>query len=344
MRIILADAIWREAWEAFADAQPQAAPYHGWGWLEAVRLAYGFAPLPLMALRDGQPAGILPLVRMRLPGMRSWLVSLPYCDCSGPLAENEATRRDLLEHALKLARQDGAAGLEIRQEAPSPATSAKVLMRLSLPAGAQRLMAAFPSKLRSQIKRPMRDGLRAMTGGRELLPPFYRVFSQNMRDLGSPNHSKRWFEAVLRGYGNRARITVVFMPDGSPAAGAVWLVHGSKAFNPWASALRTLSRHSPNMLLYWTMLSQAADEGLTEFDMGRSAPDGGTYRFKRQWGARELGLSWQRFDPATRRPRSPSDAAAGPTRSRKLFAACWRHLPVGLANVAGPALRRYISL
>jgi FemAB-related protein (PEP-CTERM system-associated) len=343
MRIVVADSTRSQAWDAFVAGQAGAAPYHAWAWLEAVRRAYGFQVFPLLALRDGAVAGLLPLVRLRLPGLRGRLVSLPYCDRAGPLAAEADVRQGLLDQALDLAAGLGAAGLETREAAADAGTSAKVLMRLALPDGAERLMASFPAKLRSQIRKPSRDGLRARTGGLELLEPFYQVFSRNMRDLGSPTHSLAWFGAVVAGFGPKARVTVVFMPDGTPAAGAVTLVQGRTVHVPWASSLKRHNRHSPNMLLYWTLLSRAADEGRDACDMGRSTPGEGTYRFKEQWGAREAGLSWQRFDAATRQ-RRPALAAGGPGRPRKLLAACWRRLPVGLANDMGTLLRRYISL
>lgn len=343
MRIVVAENAQQNTWDGFAAGHPAATPYHGWAWLEAVRRAYGFSPVPLLALRDGQAVGLLPLVRLHLPGLPGRLISLPYCDCCGPLAEDDAVRQKLVDHALDVAHRQGETDLEIRQQTPEPSSAAKVLMRLTLPEGAERLMQSFPSKLRSQIKKPQRDGLQAVTGGVELLAPFYHIFSRNMRDLGSPNHSLGWFRAVLNGYGDRARVTVVFMPDGRPAAAAIWLIHGRRAFEPWASAIREYNKYNPNMLLYWSMLAQAADAGLTEFDMGRSTPGEGTHRFKRQWGARELGLSWQRFD-ATTRQRRQALPAGGSRSPRKFFAACWSRLPVGLANVAGPVLRRYISL
>jgi len=343
MRILVAGDAQREAWDGFVAGHPEATPYHRWAWMEAIRRAYGFAPLPLLARRDGQVVGVLPLVRLRLSGLRGWLVSLPYCDYCGPLGEDDAARQALVDAALNQARRLGATGLEVRQVKAEPSGTGKILVRVALPGGAQQLMRSFRSKLRSQINKPERDGLKAVTGGLELLSSFYRVFSRNMRDLGSPTHSLDWFRAVLRGFGDLARVTVVSMPDASPAAAAIWMVQGRTAFEPWASSLREHKRANPNMLLYWSMLSQAASAGLTDFDMGRSTPGGGTHRFKLQWGGRDMGLSWERFDPASRR-RWPLLTECSQRLSRKVFAACWCRLPLPVANTAGPVLRRYISL
>ena len=342
-RVILADATHRDAWERFVAVHPDAAPYHRWAWHTAIQLAYGFAPVPLMALRGGTAVGVLPLVRLGLPGRHDWLISLPYCDFAGPLAEDKAVGQRLEEHALDLARTQGMAGVEMRQEAPGAAATPKVLMRLSLPGKSNELLSNFPAKLRSQIKKPQREGLRAASGGEELLEPFYKVFTKNMRDLGSPTHSLGWFREVIRGYGDKARVTVVYLPDGAACAAGITLVEGTRAFVPWASSLREHNRHNGNMLLYWSMLAQAAEAGLREFEFGRSTPGQGTHQFKKQWGASELGLAWTRHQTAAQDER-PVVAATGKQRLRPLAEACWRRLPLPLANWAGPRLRRYISL
>lgn len=343
MRIISADASWRDAWDAFVRSHGQAAPYHRFAWLEAVGRAYGFSQASLLAVRDGQVVGVLPLVVMATPGQRSRLVSLPYCDFAGPLAEDVQTCCRLLEQAQAVARHQGFGRMTVRRQSSDATVSGKVLMRLELPPGAESLLRSFPAKLRSQVGKPARDGLCVVSGGEELLEPFYAVVARNMRDLGSPTHSRAWFRAVLRAYGSHCRIWLVRLPEGLPAAAGMTLVHGGLTCLPWASSLREYNRSNANMLLYWAMLSQAARDGQSVFDFGRSSPGSGTYRFKRQWGAMESGLDWTVYDPETGGVQTPS-LGNGSGGLRRLAERCWRRLPLSVANLAGPALRRYISL
>ena len=70
-------------------------------------------------------------------------------------------------------------------------------MLLALPDSSQALMRSFKSKLRSQIHKPIKEGLKVRTGGQELVDDFYRVFVENMRDIGSPVHSRRFVEEVV---------------------------------------------------------------------------------------------------------------------------------------------------
>jgi FemAB-related protein (PEP-CTERM system-associated) len=342
MRVVAVDATHRDRWDEYVVGHPEAGPYHRWAWLEAVSRAYGFEPAPLLATRNGKVLGVLPLVRFGRPGCRGWLVSLPYCDFAGPLADDRATGDSLREGALKAAKELGAVGVEIRVQAPpEESVTPKVLMRMALPEGQERLFGGFPAKLRSQIRKPQRDGLTASMGGEDLLPSFYKVFARNMRDLGSPTHSLNWFREVVRGYGENVRITVVSLPDGTPCAAGIMLLQGSRAYVPWASSLRKYNRQNANMLLYWAMLSWASDACIGEFDFGRSTPGEGTYRFKRQWGAQAVGLAWERLVTVGKIETAFRPKGFG---LKPLAECCWSRLPLPVANWVGPLVRRYISL
>lgn len=351
MRIVSVDAASQRLWDNYVAAHPLATPYHRFAWLQAVHGAYGFASAPLMALHNGEVAGVLPLVRFGGPVRTYRLVSLPYCDVGGPLADDANVETRLVEEAVAMARREGAAKLEIRRLVPQAEQTPKVLMRLDLPGGpdgaarAAQLFRSFPAKLRSQVRKPQRDRLTVKAGGQELLADFYRVFARNMRDLGSPTHSLEWFENVVRGFGDSARVTVVSLPDGTICAGAILLIHGERGFVPWASSLREHNPKNPNMLLYWDMLSFACEHGLAQFDFGRSTPGEGTYRFKRQWGANELGLCWESVK-VLGKDRAPRRMASGLGGGHLGIVArsVWRRLPLGVANRVGPLFRRYISL
>jgi lipid II:glycine glycyltransferase (peptidoglycan interpeptide bridge formation enzyme) len=221
-------------------------------------------------------------------------------------------------------------------------------MLLDLPENADVLMKSFKSKLRSQVRKPSKDGLEVRMGWAELLEDFYPVFVENMRDLGSPVHSKEWLRGIFDAFGDRARCAVVFMPDGEAAAGGVILCHSSTVSIPWASALRRLNRWNPNMLLYWAFLEYAANHDYTWFDFGRSTPEEGTYRFKAQWGAQPEALHWTRFNALGKNgdndlpvPEEDSDLQG---RGREKAEWMIQRMPLALSQWFGSRVRRYISL
>jgi lipid II:glycine glycyltransferase (peptidoglycan interpeptide bridge formation enzyme) len=213
-------------------------------------------------------------------------------------------------------------------------------MILDVPGDSATLLAGLRSKLRSQVKKPERDGLHARLGGTELINDFYGVFAENMRALGSPVHSKRWIVAVVESFAGAARVGAVYTPEGIPAAAGIILLHPRTVSMPWASSLRSCNHLNPNMLLYWTFLAFAADGGFAKFDFGRSTPGEGTYRFKEQWGAKPSPLCWQ--DLAA--PESASTIGNLTGTGRHIAEVVWSRLPLRVTTLLGPALRRNISL
>ncbi len=335
------------AWETYVLAHPDGLAYHRLAWSRAVREAYGFASCPLVAEAGGRLCGVLPLIEFKLPLRGIRLVSLPYCDAGGPLADTPEIAASLLEAACRLGRQRGARQVEIRsaRPLPGPAESGparKVRMLLELPESGEALLAGLKAKLRSQVNKPLRDGLQVRVGGAELAAAFYRVFAENMRDLGSPVHARVWIEAILRHFGEAARVVLVSTPAGEPAAAGVLLLHGRAAVVPWASSLRRLNQLNPNMLLYRTLLTTAADQGCRVFDFGRSTPGEGTWRFKQQWGATPGPLYWQ--DIGTLDGPDPAGQGTDSGTGRRIAEALWSRLPLSLSTRLGPPLRRYISL
>ena len=311
--------------------------------------------------------GLLPLVVVRDFFSGKSLFSLPFLDYGGILALDEKVERALLCEAIKLAKHLRVKSIELRHTEPLGGFSEfdsdgsdgdstigvkaplldwvmetrvhKVRMLLELPASSEALFKSFKAKLRSQIRRPLKEGLYSRVGGQELLDDFYKVFSANMKDLGSPVHSKKLMKYVLDGFSQQARIVVVYK-DVQPLACSLIIGYKDTLSNPWASALREFSRLSPNMLLYWSMLEYGSDNGYSYFDFGRSTPGEGTYRFKKQWGAEAVPLYWHYVSQDGKLRR---EASSGKNKFEK-GAYYWKKLPVSMTKFIGPMIRKRIGL
>jgi FemAB-related protein (PEP-CTERM system-associated) len=193
-------------------------------------------------------------------------------------------------------------------------------------------------KARNQVRKAQKSGLTYREGGSELLDAFYAVFARNMRDLGTPVHAARFFGKVLGAFPGRARIHVVSRGTTTPiAAGLTFETRGTMEV-PWASSIRDFNSLCPNHLLYWSMLEGASARGCSTFDFGRSTPNEGTYKFKKQWGAQPVPLCWEYGILAGSDVPNPS-----PTNPRfRLAIAVWKKLPMGVANRIGPMIVRAI--
>ena len=348
--------------------------YHISHWQKVISNAYGYKSYALAVVsNDRNPTtgqtnteikGVLPLVHMKMPLFGNRLVSMPFFDHGGVLADTPEYELKLLEEASALGKRLKAQHIELRhlekistlENGQADLSSNrrlffrrwtmrphKVRLLLSLPDSSEILMKGFKSKLRSQIKRPIKAGLTATIGGIELLDQFYDVFSINMRDLGSPVHAKKLPKSVLMHFPEKAKIAIVYK-DTEPIAASLMVGCKDVMINPWASALRHHSKDSPNMLLYWTMLAYATDNGFHQFDFGRSTPKEGTYRFKTQWGAEPHPMYWYTL---WLNPTSMMNAAEEikPNSKKEEFAvALWQKIPVSITRLMGPYIRKHIEL
>jgi FemAB-related protein (PEP-CTERM system-associated) len=370
----------RHHWDTFVSCQPDANLYHLSGWQDVIVKTYGHSTYYLIAeseeptVDDLQSSviGILPLVHMKSWVFGNILVSVPFFDMGGILAADDNTAKNLIDKAVSLGRQLNVQSIELRQthllplagseagllgwqrlkreniaifdktQNPNrimqPSTN-KVRMLLDLPDSSEELMKSFKAKLRSQIKKPIKEGLQTRIGGEELIDDFYRVFSINMRDLGSPVHSKRLISETLSAFPRTSRIFTIHR-GGQTLAASIVVGFGVVLENPWSSSLREFSRLSPNMLLYWKMLEYGCDNGYRIFDFGRSSPDEGTYKFKKQWGAKSFPLHW-RVIPMGGKSRAYK--TADKTNFIKAIH-LWQKLPVPVSRIIGPMIRKHIAL
>lgn len=330
------------AWDAFVRSTPGASFCHLSGWRSVMDEALGLESVYLQAHgAGGALSAVLPMVRIRSRLFGHQLVSMPYLNEGGPVGHAEAARA-LLEHAVKGARAAGASLLEVRSRQGAPAVAgtgparSKITVLMDMPETPEQLWSkGLPSKLRSQIRRPQKEGLEARFGP-ELRDAFYEVFSRNLRDLGTPVHPRRFFDAIARELSGPVIFGVVFKGQDPVAAGCGFVWNGEIEIT-WAGALREHKRIAPNMLLYWAFMEEGIRRGARTFNFGRCAPGGGTHKFKQQWGGRDVPLSWVQWPDAGAAPPSADSGAM------RIATAAWKRLPIPVANALGPMLARRIA-
>lgn len=317
-------------------------PHHLPAWPVILHEGLGHRPYWLAAHHGDQFVGCLPLacVSSRLFGR--FLVSLPYLNSAGVLADDAAVAASLVDRAVQLADELDVRYLELRHEerithpALTSELTSKVHMRLALPDSADALWRQLKAKVRNQVRKGQEPGFRVAWGGLDRLDDFYAVFSRNMRDLGTPVYSRRLFQAILQQLADRAELCVV--SDGPRPIAAALLVHGDRSTEvPSASSLREYNSANANMLMYWQLLVRAIERGQRVFDFGRSTIDSGTYRFKRQWGAEPSPAVWQYYVRRGAVGDMRPDNARYARRVR-----VWQRLPVWLTRIIGPPIVRGI--
>jgi FemAB-related protein (PEP-CTERM system-associated) len=312
---------------------------HLTAWRSIMRDVFGLQTYYLAARHsDDALAAVLPLVHIRSRLFGSFLLSMPFLNYGGPIGESAACAA-LSAEAIKLAGKHGVDLLELRSReiAPDGLTSKarKVITVMPLPATSQELWEnGFRSKLRSQIKRAMKEEMDVRFGA-DQVGAFYEVFAENMRDLGVPVLPLKWFQAINRHFGDSVLFAAVYFRGVPVAAGCGFLWHGEFEMT-WASSLREHAPRSPNMLLYWSMMEECIRRGVSQFNFGRSTPGASTHRFKLQWGGADATLPWgvwgEKSEP------NPESAKYLALRS------VWSRFPVSFSKMIGPAVARQLPL
>ena len=326
-------------WNKFVTTSTNTHCYHQIGWKEVIEKSFGHKTYYLFSEdNDGKIAGILPLVHLKSYLFGSFMVSLPYFNYGGICAEHEESYSSILNESINLANREGVTHIEFREMRPVEnglqKKETKVSMLLPLPQSAENLWNSIGSKLRSQVRRPEKEGMYHRIGREEELDTFYEVFSENMRDLGTPVYSRTFFLNVLKAFPSSSWVCSVYTKDGKAVASGFLVGFKDTLEIPWGSSLRGYNSLSPNMLLYWTCLKFACDSGYRVFDFGRSTPNEGTYKFKEQWGAKPLQLYWYYWMQGDKampelNPHNPKFTLA---------INIWKKLPVGLTKLIGPPI------
>ena len=325
-----------QRWNEYAAAR-DASIYHDVRWTGLIKKVFGHDSHYLIALDDGDVVGILPLVHLKSILFGSFMVSMPYFNYGGVIADSKAIEKKLLRSAIDFAEEKKVGHIEFRDldswDESWPVRTDKVNMILELPHTTELLGKSLGAKRRSQIRRPQKEGIKSKVGGIELLDDFYHVFSINMRDLGTPVYSKSFFLEILKTFPEESRIVVLKLGE-IPVSAAFLLEYKEQLEIPWASTLRAYNRFSPNMLLYWEVLKLAIESGCKRFDFGRSSIDSGTYRFKKQWGAEPRQLYWHYWlAEGMDMPKLTPDNA-----KYKMAISLWQRLPTVVTNIIGPSV------
>jgi FemAB-related protein (PEP-CTERM system-associated) len=330
-------------WDDYVRQNMHSSVYHFWFFRKVIEQTFNHVCHYFIA-RDANKrvCGILPSVELASPMFGHFIVSMPYFTYGGALALNEQVEQQLVSALIDKGRTLGVAHVEIRKTTKGldgmQEKTGKVSMVRPLPKSKENFWHEVGAKVRAQVKKAARNNLTTKIGRAELLDDFYKVFATNMRDLGTPVYPKRFFENLLANdVTNEFSIGVTY--DGaSPVAGCFLMGCNQMREIPWASSLRSAASKNANMAMYAAVLDDTIERGYQFFDFGRSSPDAGTYRFKKQWGAKPMQLYWYYWlkDGGTLPELNPNNP------KYKLLIAVWQCLPVWLSKLIGPHVVKYL--
>lgn len=325
------------AWDHYVNQHPNACAYHQYAFKRVIEKAFGHGTHYLAARSSqGTIVGVLPCVHLNSRIFGNYMVSVPFFNYGGALADNEDIEKALMQALAPIAETTGASHIEYRDTKPRTGMQQKTgknSLVLALPEKAEILWQDIGTKVRAQIKKAESFDLEFRSGKAELLDDFYRVFSINMRDLGTPVYSKSFFATLLAQLDLNTTLCIVYR-NRQPISCGFLLGYRNTLEIPWASTLRRANAWNANMFMYWHILKLAIERGFAFFDFGRSTRDAGTFKFKQQWGAQPQQLYWHYWlkDQAELPELNPDNPKFA------LAIAIWQRMPVWLTQIIGPHL------
>jgi serine/alanine adding enzyme len=324
-----------EGWSDFIRIRQDATVAHQIGWKKVIEEGLGHQARYILAMEAGQIVGVMPLFLVKTWSFSRYLISIPWIDYGGICAINPDIEKALLNEAHKIAKGERAQFIEFRSVNSYNLDLAqrldKVTFILELDENPGNVWKTFDGKLRNQIRKSEKAGLYAETGGPEMLPDFYKVFSWKMRDLGTPVWGYQFFDSILKTFKGSSQIVLVKKEKETIAAGLV-LHFKDRLYVPSAASYSFALKDCPNQALYWYVIKSGCEQKYKQFDFGRSTWNSNTFNFKKQWVKTPTQLTWQYYLNTAKKlpnlsPNSPK---------YKILTGLWRHLPLPLANYLGP--------
>ena len=340
IKVSLAEERDTKPWDDYVGSHPDSFFCQTTAWREVVESAYGHRPFYLMAWAGTTLRGVSPLFLMESRIFGPVLASGPFASAGAVCATDDAATIALVGRAIEIAREQRVGYLELKsvRETPCPG-----LVRYTDYLNYELALDSLDARWRKEtsaahrlVRQAERFGLTS-DEGHHYLPEFYDIMAANMRRLGTPVHSRLFYEWVLECFEDRATLFIVRQGT-RVIGGALVLRHRDRSSVLHTGSLPEFLRFRPNNLLYREIIQRTAGSGATILEMGRSIAGSGTAQFKESWGAVGHPLCYEYF--LNRRKTLPQINQANPH-----FAAArwiWQRMPLPLTKWLGPALIRSI--
>jgi FemAB-related protein (PEP-CTERM system-associated) len=328
------------AWDDYVAANPAATFFHLSGWKSVLESATPHRPRYLLSESSGKINGVLPLAHVRSLLFGSSLISTPFCVYGGAIADDEGARRALEDAAAQMARQLGVGYLEMRNLTPCredwPRKSLYVTFRRPISSNDEENLNAIPRKQRAVVRKGIQLGMQGVVDADERR--LYDIYSESVRNLGTPVFSRRYLQCVYETFRSRSEILTV-EHEGRGVASVLSFFFRDEVLPYYGGSIAEARNLYANDFMYWDVMRRAAARGVRVFDYGRSKRETGSYRFKKHWGFEETPLA---YEYSLVRAQAIPDLS--PANSKYgIMVQAWKKLPLPVSRAIGPWIARNLG-
>lgn len=327
-------------WDTFVKNCPHATFFHLSGWREVVERCFGYRTVYLYAEADGAIQGVLPLGHIKTKLFGNALISTPFCVYGGIAADTPEAGEALLDAARGRGEALGVGHVELRHMAPRSEHSEPhpLYVNFGRPFSADpdENLKDIPRKQRAMVRKGIKAGLRGEDDA--TVDRFFDLYSESLRNLGTPVLPRRWFRTVKDVFGDDCSVLTITR-DGAPVSSVMSYHFRDQVLPYYGGGGDAARQYKANDFMYWELMTRAASRGATWFDYGRSKVDTGSYSFKKNWGFEPQPLYYEYH-----LVRARGVPEINPTNPRyRAFINLWQRLPLGASRILGPLLARGLA-
>lgn len=330
----------RSEWDQFVKSQPDGTFFHLSGWQNVLWNSFNHKPHFLYALLNDQIVGVLPLAEVKSALFGYALVSTPFCVYGGALGTSEV-KRILEQKAIEIGKSLGVAHVELRYKTPQDndwlTRSQHATFGCTLAEDEAAILAAIKKNQRALIRKALQSDLSWQLD--ENNHDFYQIYSESLRNLGTPVFSKKLIDELQREFGDATEILTI--RHQGHAVSSVFNFYYQGEVLPYYGGGKPVARElKSNDLMYYQLMCHAKrDKACHFYDFGRSKLDSGAYSYKKHWGMQDSLLHYQ-----FKLIKAEQLSNLSPNNPKyQLFIKMWQKLPLFVSRILGPVLAKYLG-
>ncbi|HEV2235190.1 MAG TPA: peptidoglycan bridge formation glycyltransferase FemA/FemB family protein [Ktedonobacterales bacterium] len=289
--VVVRDAI---QWDDALRAAPRADLLQSWQWGEFKRQTGSWAPLRLLALRDGVPCAGVQVLSREVAGARFLYAPRGpwWTDADGVAAlvrwlRHHGWRTPMLRCDPPV--MDAAALVKCGFRLAPRQVQPRATIVVDLTPSDEQMLANFDGQVRYNARLAERKGVDIVEGGVERIEEFWQLLTATAERKQFIERPLAYYRMLMELYGADARVLLARYQDAT-VAGAVIATYGRTAYYLYGASGGDRSVKPAELLQYRAML-WAKRHGATTYDMwgipahpGPSNPLYGVFRFKSGFG------------------------------------------------------------
>ncbi|MGR5069441.1 MULTISPECIES: FemAB family XrtA/PEP-CTERM system-associated protein [Vibrio] len=331
------------AWDKYVDHHQDGTFFHLTGWYTVIHSVFKHKPQYLLAERDHNIVGVLPLFEQKSAIFGHALISTPFCVYGGVLADSDAIRHKLEKSALELGASLNVDYVELRDKTPRESEGPWVAHCQH--ATFSSVLSDSPDQILTDIKRKQRAVIRHSLknnlkwDNKDDTSCCYDVYAQSVHNLGTPVFNKKLFDSLKETFAERCETLVIHNDKDTPVSSVLSFYYKDTVLPYYGGGTHDARDLKSNDYMYYQLMCIAKDKGMTQFDFGRSKKDSGSYQYKKHWGMQENNLHYR--IALIKAKNLPNLSPNNP--KYRILIGLWKKMPLSLSRQIGPQLSKYLG-